>query len=92
MKHLSLLALCVGWSHAFFAQDCRPVAVATDAVHRAELTRYINYCQQQQVLSKGKGLVQLTRYQDAEGLACWYLSALADDRYTLTPSAQYAVF
>lgn len=92
MKRLSLLILCVGWSHGLFAQGCRPVALVTDSVHRAELVRYIRLCQQQSVLSEGKGLVHLTCYQDADGLACWYLSAFADDRYTLTPPAQYAVF
>jgi hypothetical protein len=92
MKRVSLLILCVGGSHALFAQVCRPVALATDSVHRAELGRYIQLCQQQYVLSEGKGLVHLTCYQDAEGLSCWYLSALADDRYTLTPPSQHTVF
>lgn len=92
MKRLGLLVLCVGWSHGLFAQACRPVVLATDSVHRAELARYIQLCQQQYALSEGKGVVHLTSYQDAKGLSCWYLTVYDDDRYTLTPPGQYAVF
>lgn len=88
---LVLLALLLG-PNQLFAQACQPVSVATDAQKKAVLRAYIQTCHQRAFLTKGKGLVRLVAYQDADGQPCWLLSAFTDDRYRTEPPARYARF
>ena len=89
MKHLLLLVLLLK-SSGLWAQACQPIELFKEPDKRALLLSYIAECHQKHHFIEDKGVVQLVRYTDPDGLPRWYLSALIDDRYQATPPAQYA--
>lgn len=74
------------------AQVCQEVELFTTAQKRSLIREYINDCHQKHHFFEDKGVVQLVAYQNPQGLLCWYLSALVDNRYLAAPPQQYAWF
>jgi hypothetical protein len=89
MRFLLLLALL--GQRALAAPPCRQIDLATTAQKKALLREYIEQCQRTLHFHGDKGVVKLIIYQE-DGITCWLLSALTDDRYRAFPPAQYARF
>lgn len=88
---LLALSMLLGQSQ-LFAQTCRQVDVATTPQKNVLLSDYIHECRQNRYFFEDKGAVKLIIYQDSDGVTCWYLSAIVDDRYRELPPEQYAFF
>ena len=91
-KIFSLLPLIFLLVSQLIAQPCQEITIATDSTKQSILRQFISSAEKNRFFVNDKGIVKLTRYQDANGLTRWYLVATIDDQYKDNPPTKFSDF